>query len=203
MSTAFDRLEESPASTDGRRLRGESSRRRIVEALLELVREGDPSPSADAVAERAGLARRTVFRLFKDMDSLYREMSAIMLRRVTPILEQPLAAEDWRGRLDQLLERRALLFEELLPLQAASQAHRIESRYLQSEHRRLVKTQRDILVSVLPARVARNTMLVDALDLVMSLESWRRLRQEQGLSRKGTQRVVAYLIDTLVAGVAP
>jgi len=192
------KMQVDAIEVDGRRLRGESTRRKIVEALLDLVREGDSAPSADVVAARAGVARRTVFRLFKDMDSLYREMSAIMLRRVAPIVEQPLAGSNWRSRLDQLLERRALVFEELLPLQAASEAHRIQSAFLQSEHRTLVKTQREILVSVLPAQIVNQPILVDALDLVMSLESWRRLRHHQRLTRKESQLVVACVVRALV-----
>lgn len=45
--------------------------------MLELVREGDISPSAELVAARADVGLRTVFRHFKDLDSLYREMSAV------------------------------------------------------------------------------------------------------------------------------
>ncbi|MBT5683609.1 MAG: TetR family transcriptional regulator, partial [Gammaproteobacteria bacterium] len=63
------------ATTDGRKLRSEDSKRRIVSAMLELVREGRMAPTAEEVAKRAEVGLRTVFRRFKDMESLYAEMS--------------------------------------------------------------------------------------------------------------------------------
>jgi AcrR family transcriptional regulator len=54
----------SDPQTDGRRKRADANRRRIALAMLELVRAGETKPSADQVAEAAGVGRRTVFRLF-------------------------------------------------------------------------------------------------------------------------------------------
>jgi AcrR family transcriptional regulator len=67
-------------ATDGRRKRSETSRQRIVEAMIALVGEGHMSPSAEQVATRAGVGLRTVFRHFADMDSLYASM-ALRLER--------------------------------------------------------------------------------------------------------------------------
>ena len=57
---------------DGRALRSERSRRPIVEALFALVGEGVLQPTAQQVADRAGVGIRTVFRHFEDMDALLR-----------------------------------------------------------------------------------------------------------------------------------
>ncbi|MBP6689360.1 MAG: hypothetical protein KA153_05180, partial [Hyphomonadaceae bacterium] len=62
MSTRAEKIAE-PVEVDGRRQRSDASRRKIAQAMLELLREGEPDPSADLVAERAGVGRRTVFRL--------------------------------------------------------------------------------------------------------------------------------------------
>lgn len=59
-----------PAAKDGRRRRSAQSRDRIVEALLDLVAGVVVTPSAEAVAARAGVGLRTVFRHFRDMESL-------------------------------------------------------------------------------------------------------------------------------------
>ena len=63
---------------DGRRRRSVRSRQRIVEALLGLIRDGEMHPSAAQVAQKAGVSLRTVFRHFEDMESLNREMGAII-----------------------------------------------------------------------------------------------------------------------------
>ena len=73
-----------PDRVDGRRERGRSSYRRIVEAMMELIVEGDLSPSAARVAEEAGIGLRTVFRHFDDMDALYAEITRTITERVMP-----------------------------------------------------------------------------------------------------------------------
>jgi len=170
--------------TDGRRLRADESRRRIALAMLDLARAGEISPSAEQVAEQAGVGRRTVFRLFSDMEGVYREMHAVMVERITPVFVAPFQATTWRAKVDELIERRARMFEEMRPIRTAGDAHRHRSQFLQSEHKRLTKLQRDTLVGLLPASLRSDDERVEALDLALSFESWRRLRQEQRLPVK-------------------
>ncbi|MDQ0464235.1 AcrR family transcriptional regulator [Caulobacter ginsengisoli] len=200
MSTEFASVLPEPAQTDGRRRRADVNRQRIVDAMMALVREGETWPSAEAVASRAGVGLRTVFRLFSDMDGLYREMHAVMIERLTPIFHEPLGEGDWRFRLGALIGRRARLFEEMLPIKSAADAHRYQSPYLQVEHAQLVTVLRQILVFVVPETVRADTMLVDALDLALSFESWRRLRYDQNLDPAGAEAVMRRLADALVAG---
>lgn len=124
MAKTAAKAEPKRTVIDGRRQRSDASRRRIVDAMLELAREGDPAPSADIVAERAGVGRRTVFRLFSDMESLYREMHATMLARIEHIRAMPIEGATWRAQLDALIDRRITLFEEILPIKMAADVHR-------------------------------------------------------------------------------
>jgi AcrR family transcriptional regulator len=87
----------SDEETDGRRRRSQDSRARIVAAMLELTRQGEVSPSATAVAERAGVGLRSVFRHFKDMESLYQEMSITIEGELRAVAEQPFRTDDWTG----------------------------------------------------------------------------------------------------------
>jgi AcrR family transcriptional regulator len=59
---------------DGRSLRRERNRDRVIQALVDLIREGGHSPGAAAIADRAGVSHRSVFRYFDDMDDLVREV---------------------------------------------------------------------------------------------------------------------------------
>src|SRR5215470_9153290 len=100
---------QGPASkegvpADGRRQRTSTSRGRIVAAMLDLAREGELTPSAETVAERAGVGRRTVFRLFSDMESLYREMHAIMMLRIEDIKAIPVKGDTAAERLAGIVE---------------------------------------------------------------------------------------------------
>jgi len=186
-----------PVELDGRRQRSDVSKRKIALAMLDLLREGEADPSADLVAERAGVGRRTVFRLFSDMEGVFREMHAIMTARLTPEFAAPFASVLWRERLDELIERRARAFEQMLPIKTAADARRYTSNFLKSEHKNITQLQRKALRAVLPASVAKAETL-EALDLALSFESWRRLRYEQGLSVKQAQAVLRRLLAALV-----
>jgi AcrR family transcriptional regulator len=201
MSTKFASVLPEPAQTDGRRRRADVNRQRIVDAMMALVREGETWPSAEAVASRAGVGLRTVFRLFSDMDGLYREMHATMVERLTPIFHEPLGEGDWRFRLGALIGRRARLFEEMLPIKSAADAHRYQSPYLQVEHQQLVTLLRQILMFVVPEAVRADRLLIDGLDLALSFESWRRLRYDQNLEPEQAETVMRRLADALIAGV--
>lgn len=196
MSTRAEKIAE-PIETDGRRQRSDASRRKIAHAMLELLREGEPDPSADLVAERAGVGRRTVFRLFSDMEGVFREMHAIMTSRLTPEFVRPFVATTWRARVDELIERRSKAFEEMLPIKTAADARRYTSNFLQKEHKKVTRLQREALRDILPASLAKGEML-EALDLTLSFEAWRRLRHEQGLSVKQAQVVLRQLVAALV-----
>ena len=175
--------------TDGRRQRADQNRRRIALAMLELARAGEVAPSAEQVADAAGVGRRTVFRLFNDMEGVYREMHAVMVERISPMFAAPFAARTWREKVDELIERRARMFEEMRPMKCAADAHRHRSQFLRDEHRRLTKLQRDTLLAILPESVRADAERTSALELCFSFESWRRLRQEQRLSNRDAAAV--------------
>lgn len=187
-----------PIATDGRRLRAEASRARIVAAMLELIRDGNPAPSAEAVAERAGVGLRTVFRLFNDMDSLYREMHAMMLGRLAPIAAEPVVGETWRERLRNLIHRRVRLFEEMMPFQVAADAQRARSAFLHKAHESLVRLQRSMATALLPDEVKADPELVEMMDLLMSFDSWRRLRLDQHLTVEQAESIIAGLVEKVL-----
>ena len=79
-------LDDITTTTDGRKLRSQDSKRRIVAAMLELVREGRIAPTAEEVANRAEVGLRTVFRRFKDMESLYAEMAVAIDSKIDSVI---------------------------------------------------------------------------------------------------------------------
>jgi hypothetical protein len=87
------------------------------------------------------------------------------------------------------------MFEDMLPVRIAADAHRHRSAFLQKGHRRLTRMQRDTLKAVLPANIEAEKL--EALDLALSIEAWRRLRNEQGLSPKAAASVLRKLAKTL------
>lgn len=179
---------------DGRRLRSIDSRARIVKAMLALIEEGDMAPGAEAVAARAEVGLRTVFRHFKDMESLYREMSDVMEAEIGAFSRTPFKSTDWREKLQELVERRAFAFERITPFKRASDIHRYKSPFLDADNSRLVIALRKILQREMPPEVLQNAPLLEALDLLLSFESWSRLRREQGLSIKKAREALSLAV---------
>lgn len=182
--------------TDGRRKRSAASSDAIVAAMLALVREGVVSPSAEEVAARGKVGLRTVFRLFGNMDSLYREMNAAMEAEVLPLAARPYTGAGWRENLDELIARRSDIFERIMPLKIASDIHRHRSKFLQTQMARLVRQQRDGLLQILP-KAWRGGGRLEALDLVLSFDTWRRLRFEQKLPPPRARAVVAAMVAAM------
>jgi AcrR family transcriptional regulator len=185
---------------DGRKHRSQKSQARIVNAMLELVAQGNLEPSADQIADIAKVGRRSVFRHFKDMDTLYREITNSIAATMGSIGPQPFQATGWFELVLELVDRRAAGFERMKPFLLAGQVHRHRSAFLKANHAQFVKTRRKILLGLLPKDIARNAVLVEALDMLLSFESWSRLREDQGLSIAKSKHVLKQTIQSLLQG---
>jgi len=192
---------------DGRTLRAARSRRAIVDALLALIGEGTPVPTAREVAERAGVGMRTVFRHFSDMESLYAEMSERMRTEIRPLLEGDPPEGPLEVRLRDLVERRALLFERILPFRRSSEAQRARSPFLEAQIRRDARALRAglhrWLPELSPAGDGARPEVTEALDAVLSPELWVRLRTVQRLGPRRSRETLEHLARALVQEASP
>ncbi|MDZ4375040.1 MAG: TetR/AcrR family transcriptional regulator [Phenylobacterium sp.] len=189
----------APDLSDGRRRRGQDNRDRIVRAMMEIVHAGEVAPSAEQVAARAEVGLRTVFRHFQDMDSLYREIAAVISDEVRGDFMGPLSATDWRDRILETVGRRIRAYEKMAPYKRAGDVFRHRSKFLGSDYDQLVIDLRRRLESELPAAVRRDRDTLESLDLLLSFEAWSRLRREQGLTPKRTQAVIESAIRRVLA----
>ncbi|MBB6228463.1 AcrR family transcriptional regulator [Polymorphobacter multimanifer] len=169
-----------------------------MQAMLALVGEGHVAPSAEDVAARAGVGLRTVFRLFKDMESLYAEMTLAVARRFEA-MAAPFASREWREQLAEMTERRLTTYEMLMPFKRAGDAHRHASATLQAHYASTLAVMRARLRGLLPAAIAGDPLRFEALDLWLSFDAWERLRGEQGLEAAAARAVVEAQIARLAA----
>lgn len=190
--------------TDGRRLRRESSRRQVIAAMLDLVREGTIQPRAEDVALRSGVGLRTVFRLFNDMESLYREMMIALRGQIETPRTAPLTETDPQRRLEELVRRRAEIFQIIEPFQRSALALRHGSIFLKEDHARLFGMLRKSLVLNIAGPDTLAPPLFESLDAIMGIEFWLRLRDDQGLSpEQTTTAILAAARAILAAGGWP
>jgi AcrR family transcriptional regulator len=187
------------STSDGRLKRSVATRKKILQALTALTYEGVLSPTAEQVAMRADVGLRTVFRHFDDMDSLYREINTDLELKVQPLLKIRLSGSTWQERVLQSIEIRSDFYESTAAMYLASQVHRHESDFLTQNLMDSARQQRDLLQRLLPAAVAKNSTLLNALDLVLSFETWIRLRREQGLALAQARDVMRLAVMALLA----
>ena len=170
-------------STDGRQRRIERSREAIVQALFDLVGEGILQPTAQQVAESAGVGIRSVFRHFADMDSLFVEMDARLQADALPLLRGEPPDGDTAKRARALVDRRIAFFERIAPYKRAGTIQRWRSEFLRGQHGVLVRALRADLLRWLPELRGAPADGIEALDLALSFEAWDRLRTDQRLGR--------------------
>ncbi len=189
------------ASVDGRVMRGARNRAYIMDAIFELVQEGELMPTAEQVAERAGVGTRTVFRHFDDMESLFAEMSARLEREIRPIIEGPPIEGDFEERLKALVARRARVFERITPFRRASNRIRARSKWVEESPGEFDRVMRAQLMEVLAPEVASLPEEgIEALDMMTSFEAWERLRGSQRLGRERAQRVMEEAVRAALSG---
>ena len=189
------------ARIDGRRERGRSSHKRIVEAMMELIVGGDLAPSAARVAEEAGIGLRTVFRHFDDMDALYAEITATITEQVMPIVSAPYPDQDWRANVRDMVRRRVRVFETTLPFRLAANIKRYQSPFLMGQYGKVVMLERELLLRLLPGAVLTDRINVEALCAALSFQNWRVLRHDQGLSGEEAGTVMMHMAETLMATI--
>ena len=188
-----------PASkTDGRLNRSIVTRKKIVDALTALIYEGHLTPTAEQVATRADVGLRTVFRHFDDMDALYREIALDLDIVIQPVIGQRLSGATWQDRLRHSVLLRTDFFDRVAAIHLATQVHRHESAYLTQQVKQTVDLQRELLRRQLPPEVAQDATLFDALEVVLSIEVWIRLRREQGLPADAARQVILRTVAGLL-----
>lgn len=184
--------------TDGRRRRSLASRERIIEAVTALIDEGHGIPGAEAIAARAGVGLRSVFRHFGDLDGLYVTMIDSIGLRYTPLV-RPYESPDWQGQLGEALERRMEMFDGILPYRRAAEAYRQHSAMMRHGLDALDRMLRGRLEGIVPEEHRADRLWFEQLDMWMSLECYGRLRDRQKLDHQTAHQVIRSALDLLLS----
>lgn len=202
-------MEEQMVMTDdldGRRLRRERNREAVVDALLELYREGNFSPSSAQISERAGSSPRSLFRYFDDVDDLCGEA----IRRQEELSRPMIAigvttAAPFGDRVAALIASRVSLFETTgpvgqvarmrAPFQPLIAAELSQGRtFLRNQIKRLFAAE---LAALDPARA---TAALAGVDVLCSYESYQLLRGDQGHGREQAVELLVVAVSALFGG---
>jgi len=174
--------EKLSSKQDGRKLRTDDSRQKIVNAFLQLVREGNIAPSAEDIAKTANVGLRTVFRRFKEMELLYREMVIELESKFAPEVAKPWKTTGMENQLQELLERRSVMYEELMPYRIASNYHKHHSAFIQQATAYWFSVVQKNLENILPFNKSNEPVLFNAIETALSFETWLQLRVDQNIN---------------------
>ena len=188
------------ATIDGRVRRGAENRAALVEALVSLYEEGELAPTAAEIAQRAGVAVRSVYGHFGDVETLAAEVSQRQWEVHGRLMDATPIAGTLRERIDELVARRSELFEAIAPVRRAGMLHAHHSETIAANLHRLSRRLRaQVAATFAPelddTALVDHTGLLDAADLLLAWESWERLRSQQGCSPARARRV---LTDALI-----
>jgi TetR/AcrR family transcriptional regulator, regulator of autoinduction and epiphytic fitness len=192
------------ARLDGRLARSARTRHAVVDALLDLLGEGDLRPTAARIAERAGVSLRLVFHHFDDLEAIYSELADRQAERVKPLTVPIAVTLPFARRVEEFSAQRGRLLETLSPVRRSA----VLMEPFRPALAKRLKHARDLMrtaaiavftpeLSNLAADEKRTT--IAALDVATSWVAWEQMRRHQGLSETEARGVMAATIRALLA----
>jgi TetR/AcrR family transcriptional regulator of autoinduction and epiphytic fitness len=194
----------TPIESDGRQLRGERTRTALADALLSLLEEGQLSPTAQRIAERAGVSLRIVFHHFTDLNSLLSIVAARQVARLR-LMSVPISPDGpVEDRLGRFVIQRTRFLDRTAPVRRA--AARVESsseviaewlEWLRQQKRESVSRIFQPELQALPP--ADRDEVAAALWAAASFSTWETLRFHQKLpmpqARRSFARTIAGILQ--------
>jgi TetR/AcrR family transcriptional regulator, regulator of autoinduction and epiphytic fitness len=183
---------ESPV--DGRVRRRTANRSALVEALVALYEAGELQPTAAQIAEQAGVAVRSVYGHFGDLESLAAEVVQRQWQVHGARADVSPISGDLRKRVTELVSRRADLYEGITPVRRAGLLYVHRSETVAANLRELAKRLRAQVGETFAPELGRCgsdvSAVLDAADALLAWESWERLRTLQACSVARARRVL-------------
>ena len=187
----------APQRVDGRTARSERTRNAIVDAHLQLIREGDLRPTADRIAKQAGVSLRALWSHFADMEALF----AASGRRVLELRDaahRPVRTDlPLAERIDAYCKQRATLLEQIGPTAKAAALKEPFSETLQ-RYRKLHVTRIREELTVLFPEIDGDDERLDALIAVSMWPTWSTWREVMNLSVPAARATLARTVTALL-----
>lgn len=193
------KLAELPAiESDGRRQRTERTRVAIVEALYELMEEGNLVPTAQELADKAGIGLRTYFRRFKSTEELFECFDA----HFRPSYEELIWGGRRTGDLEQRIKNAVQHFTDCFTSQRnimlSTHTFLWRSPVISRLYTHTLATLRESVEGFLPELKELSKDDREAAHAVISFEMWHRLKVHQNLSKKKSREIMEMVLRALL-----
>jgi AcrR family transcriptional regulator len=193
--------ELSERSLDGRTARAVRTRNRVVDALLDLVDEGNLRPPAADVARRAGVSLRSVFQHFADLETLFQVAGDRHRQRLAHLEPLPELPAQLGARIAAYVAHRARYMEAVSPMARAAALQAPFSPGIAARQAVSRALLRETLASAFEPEVrgaAEADRLLDALEVAASWVAWEHLRAAMGLSAGEAAQVLERTLGGLL-----
>ena len=175
---------------DGRRLRSLTSQNIIVDAMIILVQRGILEPTAQQVADEAGIGIRTVFRQVQDKENLFSKMDEKVRADLQEILDRAAHPQgNLEERIEGLIKLEAEIFEKNLQFLRATLANKWKYNTLQKNYERNQRNIKSFLYTWIPELNNLSESKQVLLTSVNTVGYWIELRENLKLSVTGAKNL--------------
>ena len=188
---------------DRRRLRSARTKQRIIEAFLDLLREGNPNPRLGEVANRAGCAVRSIHERFVSVNELHGAAAEYAMNQAIALAPLVNADADRQTRISAQVHTRAGTCERTLHLWRLLLAGQSSSPGLRDRvtiARKMIGLRLEAMyrpeLASLP-EVERRKLLV-TLEALTDFESWGLMREYHEMSFDDACGIWVGAIDSLL-----
>lgn len=189
-------------AVDGRAARALRTRHAVVDAMLDLVDEGQVRPSAALIAERAGVSLRSVYQHFDDLETLFKVAAERHQQRYAHLEPLPELPPELEARIRAYVAHQARWLEAVSPMVRAAALQAPFSPGVASRLAAARGRHRERLAGAFApelAKVEERERLLNAVEVATSWPAWESLRTTIGLSPDKAAGVVELALQRLFA----
>lgn len=173
---------------DGRHARRDRNNDAVIDAVIDFFHDGEPFPTAQQVADRAGVSLRSIYRYHPDLDALVLAAVHRFTDRIRPWIDfTPPHGRPLVDRIAYLVHHRVELYRHhTVPLAALLAREARDPRvraFLEIERARMVGDLHDLFTPELhEVSVAERAMLIGAVHTSLLFEGYENLRRRHAMS---------------------
>lgn len=184
---------DGATSVDGRRARRERGRIAVLDAMVELLREGKTPPTTQELAERAGVSAASIFRYFDGLDELRGHTIAHFLGRYQHLFAMPPATGGLDERIASYVDSRLRLFETIAPVARMVRARMHDEPQLAEQlhavrRQQAVQARSHFAAELDPFGASARDDLVGLVVTTTAFESWDHLTGDLDRTAKQVRR---------------
>ena len=162
---------------DGRFARSKKTKDAIVRALLKLLRN-TPFPTAEQVAKESKIGLRTVYRQFKDMESIYLSLHEECMHSLGQMFDSDIDLnKSFKERVNFAISERLTIYEEYETLFIATISNSARLPTLVNQVAESYQIMRERFIEIVPEIKNLSTIKSDLLFTRITFPPWFSLRK--------------------------